>query len=159
MQFDTDGVIYTFYVGDDEHVTIVCPACRLEREVDAAKYRNSNAELTVRCKCGQAFKAHLEFRRYYRKKVKLPGEYVNLTGGDKGEVLIEDLSMNGAGFSCTLPHDIKEGDVIDVSFRLDTPLRHAISRKCKVTRVRDMFVHCQFKDEKRDHDLGFYLMP
>jgi len=64
----------TVYVNDTRQTTIICPNCGFAKNFDATKYKNMNQRLKARCKCGEMFGFILEFRKHYRKKVKLPGE-------------------------------------------------------------------------------------
>lgn len=101
----------------------------------------------------------MERRQFYRKKVQFAGRYENPETGESGEFLVENLSLNGLGFTPLLGHRLVKNDLIKVFFTLDDSRRTEISRLARVRLVKDRSVGCQFEDQKSyDGDLGFYLM-
>jgi len=62
------------YVNDPSQTTIICPKYGFAKNFHATNYKNMNQRLKARRKCGEMFGFILEFRKHYRKKVKLPGE-------------------------------------------------------------------------------------
>jgi len=149
---------YTFYVDSSLQVTITCPRCGISKTLNAAPYKAASKELSVNCKCGQRFSCHLEFRRSFRKKTDLKGDYRDITTGDEGDMRVEDLSIEGVGFTTLAAHDIRPGDSVEVIFTLDTPRQPRIERIIEVAVVKHRFIGGRFKDGRRDADLGFYLM-
>jgi hypothetical protein len=152
--------VATFYVGGDNQVTITCPGCGHSRTVDASEYAQIGKKLRVKCRCGQKFKAAIEFRRHYRKTVKLYGHYKDLKRNQKAEINVEDISMGGLGFQ-TVGSDLPSpGDVLIVEFTLDDTKRSPIRKKVRVRSVKGRFVGAQFENgQYYDKQLGFYLMP
>ena len=101
----------------------------------------------------------MERRQYYRKKVRLAGRYENPETGETGDLLVENLSLNGLGFTPLLNHRLVKNDLVRLVFTLDDSRRTEINRLGRVRIVRDRSVGCQFEDLKTfDSDLGFYLM-
>lgn len=158
----------TVYVDDTNYATIVCPGCGCTTKIDTTKYRNTQKKLKAKCKCGEVFRFTIEFRKHYRKKVKLPGEYnkkVKLPGEyiilgkrDQGEIIVEDLSMSGIRFVTMRPHQITADDTLEVIFKLNNPMRTEIRKSVKVIWIKDRIVGAQFSDPNlKDKDLGFYL--
>ena len=101
----------------------------------------------------------MERRQFYRKKVQLAGRFENPETGESGELLVDNLSLNGLGITTLLGHRLVKNDLIKIFFTLDDSRRTEISRLARVRLVKDRFVGCQFEDQKSyDGDLGFYLM-
>jgi len=98
-------------------------------------------------------------RSYYRKSVTLAGNFANQRNDDFGEMLVEDLSLQGVRFVTLNPHQLRVGDRVVLSFRLDDAKRTEIRRKAEVRSVQDRHVGAQFlHNASMDKDLGFYLM-
>ena len=72
----------TIYTDDTNRVSIICPKCGFEQNIDVSKFKDTQKKLKGRCRCGEPYQYTIEFRKRYRKDVSLPGEY-NLQG--KGE--------------------------------------------------------------------------
>lgn len=101
----------------------------------------------------------MERRQYYRKNVQLAGNFENPDTGEAGDFLLENLSLNGIGFTTLLGHRLSRGMLIKVRFRLDDARRTEVTRLSRVKYLSDRYVGCQFADQKSyDSDLGFYLM-
>lgn len=148
----------TVWVGDNNQATIICPKCRFETNIDITKYKNTQRRLKAKCKCGETFRFIIEFRKQYRKDVRLPGEYIIQGKREKGEIIIRDLSLSGIRFESFIPHQISTDDTLEVTFKLDNPSRKEIRKIVKVIWVDDLIVGAQFSERKLyDKDLGFYL--
>ena len=146
------------YVDENNRALIICPKCGFEKNVDAMKYRNPTNIVTGKCKCKETFQFSIEYRKHYRKDVMLPGEYVAQKNGEKGEVIIRELSLTGIQFENLKPHQVSKDDTLEVTFKLDNPLRKEIRKTVKVIWVRDRIVGAQFNERKLyEKDLGFYL--
>ena len=104
-------------------------------------------------------KQAMERRQYYRKNVQLGGQFENPETGETGEFLLENVSLNGVGFTTLLGHRLTKGALIKVRFRLDDARRTEVTRLTRVKYLSGRYVGCQFADQKSyDSDLGFYLM-
>lgn len=104
-------------------------------------------------------KQAMERRQYYRKNVHLAGRFENPETGETGDFLLDNLSLNGVGFTTLLGHRLNKGAVVKVRFRLDDSRRTEVTRLARVKYLADRYVGCQFADQKSyDSDLGFYLM-
>jgi len=66
----------TVFVGNSNQATIICPKCGLTKNIDATNFKNTKKRLKAKCKCGEVFQVTFEFRKHYRKNVRLPGEYI-----------------------------------------------------------------------------------
>lgn len=146
-----------FYVNNNR-ATIICPKCGFEKTIDTTKFRETQKRLKANCKCGEAFKFSLEFRKHYRKDVRLPGEYSAQKSGEKGEIIVRNLSMGGIQFTSLRPHQIIKDDTVELKFNLDNPSRTEIRRFVKVMWVKDRDVGAQYIEPKLfEKDLSFYL--
>jgi hypothetical protein len=155
---DEDNSMTKFYVNDTNQVTIVCPKCGFAKAIDATNFKKTQKSLKANCKCGEAFKFTLEFRKHYRKDVRLPGEYTVRQSGEKGEVMIQNLSLGGLQFTSFRPHNILTDDALELKFILDNPARTEIRRFAKVMWVKDRDVGAQYIEPKSfERDLSFYL--
>jgi len=146
------------YVGDPNHVTITCPKCGLKKNADVTNFKDTHKSLKAKCRCGEVFRVDLEFRKYYRKKVQLAGEYFVQEKDGRGEILIEDISMTGIRFSTLKPHNISRNDTVELKFTLDNPKKTEIHTLVKIIWIIDRNVGAQFIDQNRlKQDLVFYL--
>jgi len=108
----------TVCVGDNNQAMIVCPKCGSEKNIDITKFKNTHRRLKAKCKCGETYQFTIEFRRQCRKKVTLPGEYIAKEKGEKGEIIIRELSLTGIRFESVRPHKISTDDTLEVKFTL-----------------------------------------
>ena len=146
------------YAGATNHVTITCPKCGLTKNKDVADFKDTHKVLKAKCRCGEVFRVDLEFRRYYRKKVRLAGEYFVQEKDEKGEILIDDISMTGIRFSTLKPHNISKNDTAELKFTLDNPNKTELNTIVKIMWVIDLNVGGQFMDQNRlKQDLVLYL--
>jgi len=136
-------------------VLSICDSCRNEPQ-GFRKFRDVGSNLF------QMFseeKQATERRQYYRKDVQLAGSFTNPETGETGDFLVENVSLNGLGFTTLLGHRLNRNELLSVTFRLDDSRRSEISRVVRVRYMSDRYVGCQFTDQKSyDTDLGFYLM-
>jgi hypothetical protein len=160
IQMETEsGKTLKLYPSPEGIVTIICPTCNLSRRVDRKFIKRASEGFSVRCRCGEIFKARVEFRKNYRKEVKLGGIYQNLRSGRQGQMAVEDLSLTGVGFRTLGHHDLMVGDSVEVKFILDDKKKSKISLVVEVKRIQDQRVGAEIKQEARgNRDLGFYLM-
>ena len=147
-----------FYTNHNDQVTLICPKCNFAKDKNAKDLKNAKKTLKAKCKCGEVFQFTIEFRKHYRKKVKLSGQYIFKETGKKGEITVQDLSMSGIRFVNLGSHQILPNDRLDVKFILDNKMRSKIYKQAKVIWVKDNVVGAQFIEEKSfKSDLGFYL--
>ncbi len=145
------------YVDDTNQVTIICPKCGFTKNIDATNFKNTQKKRKVKCRCGEIFRITIEFRKQYRKKVRLPGEYI-IQKGEKGEIIIRELSLGGIRFESLRPHQISPNDTLEVKFKLNNQMRSEIQKIVRVIWVRDRIVGTQFSESKSyEKDLGFYM--
>jgi hypothetical protein len=146
------------YVNYTNQVKIICPKCELEKLINVFKFKDTHKRLKAKCRCGEVFRLTLEYRKHYRKKVQLHGEYFVQGKNEKGEVVIEDISATGIRFASLKPHYISRDDIVELKFTLDDPMKTAIHTPIKIKWIIDRNVGAQFKNPKSlEKDLGFYL--
>jgi hypothetical protein len=146
------------YAGRTNYITITCPKCGLKKNTNVFKFKDTHKRLKAKCKCGEVFRVALEFRRYYRKIVRLAGEYFVQEKDEKGEVLIKDISMTGINFETLKPHNIAQNDTVELEFTLDNPNETELHTLVKIMWVNDLNIGGQFIDQSRwKQDLVLYL--
>jgi hypothetical protein len=146
------------YVNEINQARLICYRCGYEKNVDAMNFRNSKGMVKGECKCEETFQFTLEYRQYHRKEVSLSGEYIVQKSGEKGDVIVRQLSMTGIRFESLKSHQISKDDILEVKFKLDDRKKSEIRRLVKVIWVRDRIVGVQFNETKLyEKDLGFYL--
>lgn len=147
------------YVSETNQATIICPKCGFAKNIDTTNFKNTKKQLKAKCKCGELFRFTLEFRKHYRKQVILSGEYIHQSGsGERGEIIVKDLSLGGIRFETMKPHQISTNDVLELRFVLDNPKKSEIIKSAKVVWVEDRVVGTQFSGfNSNNKDLGFYL--
>jgi hypothetical protein len=154
------GKSLRFYADEMNQVTLLCPRCSKSKSINASPFREAKQFLRIRCSCGEVFEAAIDFRKCYRKKVRLGGEYRNRRSGENGELLVENLSIDGIGFDPIKPHGLLSGDIVNVEFTLDDPRRSKVRRTVVVRTVRGSFVGSEFAPgQPNNRDLNFYLLP
>jgi len=146
------------YVDDTNQVTIICPKCGFEKNIDVTNFKDTHKRIKAKCRCGEVFRFALEYREHYRKKVRLPGEYFVQRKNERGEIVIEDISASGIRFASLKPHYISRNDTVELKFTLDNPMRTQIQELVKIIWIIDRNVGAQFINPKSlEKDLGFYL--
>ena len=158
MDVTTEKKHIKFFVSNNNSVTIVCPNCGFVKQLDASRLKHSNKEINANCKCGESFFCSIEFRKFFRKKVKLRGDFVFPGKYNKNYITICDISQQGLRFTMSPGCKITEGDILEVNFELDNDSRTAITKQVKVKSVQGQSVGCQFTSlQEYERDLGFYL--
>jgi hypothetical protein len=146
------------YVDDTNQATIICPKCGFEKNIDVTDFKDTPKNLKAKCKCGETHRFTIEFRKKYRKNVRLPGEYIAKEKGGKGELIIRELSLTGIRFESLKPLQISSDDILEVKFKLDNPLRKEIRKLVKVIWIKDRIVGANYTETKfYEKDLGFYM--
>ena len=146
------------YVDDSNQASIVCPKCGHEKKLDVTNFKDTHKRLKAKCRCGEAFRLTLEFRKHKRKKVRLPGEYFVRGKTEKGDIIVEDISLGGVRFASLNPHYISREDKVELKFSLDNPMKTKIHTPIKIKWIIDRNVGGQFFDPKSlEKDLGTYL--
>ena len=146
------------YVSDDNHITLNCPNCNTVTPLDVSNFKEKR-EIKVRCKCKKILKCLLEYRKHHRKKVKLPGEYMNIRDKKNDLMFVNNISPGGIEFASISKHTIRAGDELILTFKLDDKKNTEIKLNCTVKSVRDNDIGVQFQDASQyKKDLRFYFM-
>lgn len=148
------------FVREDNTTTIVCPVCKIPKNISVASFKNKIPELKVRCTCNNVFKVYLDFRRFYRKATDLPGRYktLNPLNHGSGTVHIVNISQGGLGFIVSGINTIETGHRLLLSFELDDKKKTRLEKEVVVQSVSDDFIGCRFSSSQAyEKELGFYL--
>jgi len=101
----------------------------------------------------------LHRRNKVRRKVSLTGELINKRSLKRHEILINDLSFDGAGFTPINDWDFKKGDIVSMTFTLNNRNEREIQRNMEVKHITNKKIGGEFVNKPRlDADLGFYLL-
>jgi PilZ domain len=147
------------YVDDTNQATIICPRCGFEKNIDVTDFKDTPKSLKAKCKCGETHRFTIEFRKKYRKNVRLPGEYIAKENREKEEIIIRELSLTGIRFESLKSHQISLDDILEVKFKLDNPLKSEIRKLVKVIWIKDRIVGAHYTETKfYEKDLGFYMI-
>jgi len=146
------------YVGYTNQVTIVCPKCGLEKNINVFKFKDTHKRLKAKCKCGEDFRFTLEYRKHYRKKVQLSGEYFDQEQDIRDDIFIKDISMTGINFITYKPHNFSKEDTVELKLAFDDQMEPEIYATVKIKWINDRNVGAQFKNpQSLEKDLGFLL--
>jgi hypothetical protein len=148
-------------VKEDDCATIICPCCSKTKKISAGPYRqNSRRNLRVKCSCDEVFWLSLEYRRDYRKLVKLLGKSVNLSNHrESQDIIIRNISKGGVGFCPFTQHKTRPDDRLLVSFELNDCNCTPIETDVTVRTVSDVYIGCEFNNTHNiEKSLGFYLL-
>ncbi len=147
-----------FRTNVENKAVLRCPKCGAERIIVPSKIPKIEKGLKVRCKCGEVFKCRIEFRKQFRREVRLKGEFTMATGGKKGEMIVVDISHHGLAFENMTPHTLEAGEVLNVTFNLNDVRKSRISKRAEVRSVKGNLVGVLFEETQWfDKELGFYL--
>lgn len=147
------------YVNQDGSAAIVCPDCFRKKVVGVEKFRGKKGPLKVKCGCGHRFEVNLEFRRHYRKLTELDGTYkMDPPSNAAGISEIVNLSLSGACFKVRGMHDLKEGQLGTIEFKLDNRKQTELFKHVIIRNINKDEVGCEFLDQQAfERELGFYL--
>jgi len=148
------------FLSDSGKTTVKCPFCGKCHHTIVPKHFH-NKPVRGKCDCGEPFPVLFDSRKYYRKEVRLPGEYWN-TLGKKDLMTVTTLSFSGAGFEAgRLNPSINSGETIRLNFLLKNKDKIWIRSGALVRRVNGNQIGVDFMgmDEHQQKCLGFYLIP
>ena len=146
------------FVDDTSQATIICPKCGLKKNVSVRSFKDTHKRMKATCQCGEVFRVTLEFRKHPRKKVHLNGEYSIVGSKERGEIIIEDISLGGVRFASLKPHYISRNDMVILTFKLDNTMKTEIQKVVKIIWIVDRTVGVQYIDQKPlEPELESYL--
>jgi hypothetical protein len=148
------------YVNQEGVAVIKCPACELVKTTKVVNFKGSKHVLKVRCTCKNVFQVHLEFRKAWRKEIKLPGDYVLLPEKiHRGRMMVSNISKTGIGLQVVGANRLQAGEKLQVSFILDDTHGSKIDKKVVIRMVKGTYIGCEFLEASpHDRALGFYMM-
>jgi uncharacterized Zn finger protein len=150
--------MYTIYLDVANQVSIICPNCGLEQNVDTTKLKDTGKKLKGKCSCGEPYQFNIEFRKRYRKHVSLPGIYTFPGIDHKEDITIKELSLTGIQFESLNSYKITKNDLLEVKFKLDNRLESNIRKLVKVIWVRNHIIGANFIETKlHEEELESYL--
>ena len=154
------GEIQKIHVNPNGVAVIKCPGCEAVKTFKVDKFRGSKHLLNVKCSCQNLFRVNLEFRKFYRKPTKLPGDFVLLPEKiHRGRLMVVNVSKGGVGLQILGIQRLTPGQELQVSFTLDDKHCSLIDKRVVVRGVKKDYVGCEFMgDTSHDKALGFYLM-
>ena len=152
--------IIKIYVNNANEGEIVCPKCEKTKTIHLSNDRIPQKPIRVKCNCGYSFSIVLEYRKYYRKTVSIPGKLVHIqTGEDIAKIVVTSLSVVGVGFEVKSTGSVTANGVYYIVFTLDDSLESAIREAIVVKRVSGSNIGAEFCDqEKYNYELDFYIM-
>lgn len=147
------------YVNDLGKAAIVCPECFRKKVIEVEKFRGKKSALKIRCSCSHLFAVALEFRRHFRKPTELKGSYRMKPPLNSGGVTeITNLSLSGACFKIRGLHDLKDGQLGTLEFKLDNRKQTELFKHVIIRSVNKDEIGCEFLDQQAfERELGFYL--
>jgi hypothetical protein len=139
---------------------ISCLSCGFGKAFDFKGNMPVSRKVMVRCKCGNHVETLVEVRQYYRKRVKMLGEYTNMTSRRSDRMIVENISQKGFGFRVMGVQFFKEKEMVKVAFESDNDKKSVIVLKSQVRRFRGNFVGCRILEiPEGQKEIGFYLLP
>jgi len=148
------------FVRADGSTTIICPKCRMAKNVPALQFKGKKHLLKVRCPCNETFEVQLDFRHHYRKETEFSAKisFFDTPADGKFNVRLTDISLSGIGFTTNSPNLLKVGLDLVVEFNLDDKKKTFIKKKITVRNIREQAIGCEFTgNEAFEKRLGFYL--
>jgi hypothetical protein len=171
------------YPNDNNIIAVICPKCKKTKEIDATPFlkKQGLVNLTFRFKCEFCDCGHkdcqeckegsctnsntniitIERRKFFRKKVDLPGFLVS-ADGKRHSIRVLDLSRTGVGTKVQIPHTLQVDQILQLEFTLDDGKETLIKKQLVVRKINDKVVDGEFTEtenyDKNDKEIGFYLM-
>ncbi|MFN3535020.1 MAG: PilZ domain-containing protein [Desulfatiglandales bacterium] len=144
-----------YLIGQD---LFVCPVCGIKKRLDREKLIRYGPKIKIRCTCGNRYS--IELRRSYRKRVDLAC-YIGVHARQlEGRGIIKDLSTTGVGFTLLDPLDLLCGDMVTISFQLDSPSKPHIVADVRVKRIHNQIVGCEVISwRNHEREVWYYLLP
>lgn len=154
------------YVNDENMAMFACPACeqRVAKNISQFKEFNSMVRIQCQCACGNNYTAILERRKFFRKKVTLPGTCMKSDSSEQFPIIIQNLSRSGLRFQKNENLNLKIGDILNLSFNLSDNHNTLIQKQVRVrtisaTDIGTVFTSRDMKnpiDKAYELAIGFY---
>jgi hypothetical protein len=155
-----DMKVIKIFIDHNNEGEIVCPKCEKNKTIHVSKDRIPLKPIRVKCNCGYSFSILLEYRKYHRKVVSIPGKLLHRETGDEiAEIVITSVSVVGLGFDLKSAASVTENEVYRVVFTLDDSFESTIQEEIIVTRINGRSIGAEFGDQdKYNYELDFYVM-
>lgn len=150
----------TVHVDEENYAVIYCPSCGSVKRVAVGRFKNVKHKLATRCPCGERFEVMLNFRRFYRKKVDMPGQFMLLSGTDNdwAAMTVCDISMRGLRVKLGYNAPVGVGDTLRVRFTLEGRKSATLDKKVIVRFRSGDILGCEFVGlNLEEKELGFFL--
>lgn len=158
MEQDTKEHKVVCYVNTEGITILQCPQCGNSKTIDTNGKDYALKKFKATCRCGAILRGQFEFRRHYRKKVRLSGTYLHPESGVRGNIVIENISLMGIGFTCLRKHGYRKGDELEITFTLDDRQQSKVTLPVTVVYTRERFIGAHRRDgQTQQPALGFYL--
>lgn len=151
----------TIHVDNNDSALIFCKSCGELKKASFSKFKNVRHRITAKCTCGEHLDIKLNFRRYYRKDVSIPGKFLSLKPDTDQwtPMKVLDLSMYGLRIETFFAASPQKDDVIRVKFSLEGKKAITVEKKAKVIHVNNGALGCEFVDlALEEKELGFFLL-
>jgi len=146
------------YVDRTNQVKVICPKCGLKKNINVFKFKDTHKKLKANCKCGEVFRFALNFRKHYRKKVQVSGEYFIQDKNVRDDIFIKDISMSGINFITYKEHNFSKDDTVELRLALNDQMDPEIHASVKIKWIVDRNVGAQFNNPKSiEKDLRFLI--
>lgn len=147
------------FVDHTNQVKVIWPKCGLEKTMNVFKFKNTHKRLKANCKCGEVFRFALNYRKHFRKKVMLSGEYFIQEKNVRDDIFIKDISVSGINFITYKEHVFSKDDTIELKLALDDEMDHVIHVSAQIKWINDRNVGAEFNNPKSiEKDLRFLLI-
>jgi hypothetical protein len=114
---------------------LTCEHCRGAVTVPVDQWDRSTP-LDVCCPCGAQYQVATDARKYPRKRVELPGMYMDLEDESQtGSMVVEDISLGGIRFRTTSSHSIVRDAFLHIQFTLDDRRQTCVWEQVQVRHV------------------------
>ncbi len=148
------------FSGRQSSYSIVCQNCNRKKILYHDQLQHLSHTVKAKCTCGAIFDLVFERRRFYRKKVQLDAQLMDLKSGEKlDDITVTTLSVGGIGFVSQLD-DIDVGARYRVTFYLDNASQAYVAEDLVIRNKNNGTCGAEFlRQEVYNFDLDFYLMP
>lgn len=150
----------TAHVQNGNTAALICPTCSTVKHIAVHRLRGNRHSLKIRCRCQEVFHVNLNFRKYHRKQISLPGTYAILkpAGSGGGVSHIRNISKGGLGFTVSGKNPLQQDQLIEVEFHLNDRQMTKVKKQALVRSVNGNFIGCQFNPkEELGKELGFFI--
>ncbi len=152
--------IEKIFIGSNDMATFSCPQCSKTKTANVSRYKNIEKAVRVKCKCpcGHSYTVLLERRKHIRKNLELAGAYISEKGGERGSMVVIDLSRSGVRIKLNMTANIEIGDKLMLEFNLDDQQQSLISKEIIVRSINDLLIGAEFLSKEHFDKLGSYLL-